>query len=67
MLGNAAVQLIALGELKNIQEAWSVISTSVEEKTYLPKNADQYAQAAYDFRTLASTVAAREARTGVAS
>jgi len=59
VLGNAAVQLIALGELTSIEDAWRVVSASVNEKTYLPQNADQFAQAAEKFRSLASTVAAR--------
>jgi rhamnulokinase len=67
VLGNAAVQLIALGELQNIEDAWSVISRSVDEKTYFPENADRYAQAAHDFRGLASKVAARSKRQDLAS
>lgn len=59
VLGNAAVQLIALGELTSIKDAWQIVSASVNEKTYLPQNADQYAQAAEEFRSLASKVAAR--------
>jgi sugar (pentulose or hexulose) kinase len=67
VLGNAAVQLIALGELQNIEDAWSVISRSVDEKTYFPENADRYAQAAHDFRGLASKVAARSKHQDLAS
>jgi rhamnulokinase len=58
VLGNAAVQLIALGELTSIEDAWRVASSSVHEKTYLPQNADQFAQAAEKFRSLASRVGA---------
>ena len=59
VLGNAAVQLIALGELSDIHDAWRVVSASVEEKTYLPQNIDQFQQEETKFRSLSRKVAAR--------
>ena len=58
VLGNAAVQLIALGELNDIHDAWRVVSASVSETTYLPENADQYQQAELKFRSLSREVPA---------
>ena len=59
VLGNAAVQLIALGELSGIEEAWKVMAASVSERTYLPRNAEQYDQAAEEFRSLSAKMAAK--------
>jgi rhamnulokinase len=59
VLGNVAVQLIALGELSGLDQAWQVISQSVSEKTYLPRNAERYAQHVEEFRALTIATAAR--------
>jgi len=57
VLGNAMVQLIALGEIKDLHEGWQVISGTVEEKTYLPHQPERYDEAASAFRHLQSQVA----------
>jgi sugar (pentulose or hexulose) kinase len=62
VLGNVAVQLIALGELSGLDQAWEVISQSVNEKTYLPQNAEHYAQHAEEFRALTLATIARAKR-----
>jgi rhamnulokinase len=59
VLGNVAVQLIALGELSGLDQAWQVISQSVSEKTYLPQNAEHYSEHAQEFRALTVATAAR--------
>jgi rhamnulokinase len=44
-LGNAAVQLEALGELRGIDEIWRVIEQSSTTTTFLPKSTDVWGQA----------------------
>jgi rhamnulokinase len=59
VLGNAVVQLMALGEIDTIEEAWKVVSASVQERTYVPRNSEKYADLGKEFRALSATLAAR--------
>lgn len=59
VLGNALVQLIALGEIADLHEGWQVISGTVEERTYLPRESERYAEMAPAFRDLQARVASR--------
>lgn len=52
VLGNAIVQLIALGELGSTAEGWDVIQDSIEERTYQPKNHQLYSDKAEEFLQL---------------
>ena len=37
-IGNLAVQLISLGEVKNLQEARQLIANSFPQEVYMPEN-----------------------------
>jgi len=56
VLGNAIVQLIALGELGSTAEGWDAIQNSIQERTYQPKNPQLYSDKAEEFRQLAKRV-----------
>ena len=58
VLGNAAVQLMALGEIASLEQAWDVISASVSERTYTPRNTEAYDARAEEFRSLQARVLA---------
>lgn len=50
-LGNIAVQLMAIGEIKDLKEARKIIKNSFDTKTYTPENTERW-QAAYEkFKT----------------
>ncbi|MBE6695217.1 MAG: rhamnulokinase [Ruminococcaceae bacterium] len=42
VMGNIAVQLMALGEIKDVPEAREIIKNSVDFNTYEPENADEW-------------------------
>ncbi len=42
VMGNIALQLIALGEIKDVSEAREIIKNSVDFKTYEPENAEEW-------------------------
>jgi len=58
VLGNAIVQMIALGEFDGLEQAWDAVSRSVEERTYQPNNTQPYDDHAELFRGLAARVRA---------
>ena len=49
VMGNIAMQLIALGELKDVKEARRVIGKSVDFATYVPENAEAWDAVESDF------------------
>jgi sugar (pentulose or hexulose) kinase len=51
-LGNAIVQLIALGEIADVSQARAILSRSVETVTYQPKHGAAWEEAYQRFRTL---------------
>jgi rhamnulokinase len=51
-LGNAAVQLRALGELDSLEQIWDVVAASTETRTYHPLHSDRWAAAAVRLREL---------------
>jgi rhamnulokinase len=51
-LGNAAVQLRALGEVDSVEQIWGVIAASTETRTYYPRDSDRWAAAATRLREL---------------
>lgn len=55
-LGNAIVQLIALGDLKDIREARTVLAQAVETQTYHPTNRDLWEEQYQRFRALPLTI-----------
>lgn len=55
-LGNAIVQLIALGDLKDIREARAVLAQAVETQTYHPTNRDLWEEQYQRFRALPLTI-----------
>jgi rhamnulokinase/L-fuculokinase len=54
VLGNIAVQLIALGEIENISRAREIISNSCEIAVYEPLRADEWERAYEKFREVTS-------------
>lgn len=50
-LGNIAVQLMAIGEIKDIKEARKIIKNSFETKKYTPQNVDAWQKAYEIFKT----------------
>lgn len=66
VLGNAAVQLISLGEIASLDQAWDVISASTSEQTYTPRNTGAYDDRAEEFRSLQARVLAGRGAEGVA-
>ncbi len=53
-LGNIAVQLIAIGEIKDLKEARKIIKNSFDTKQYEPKDVDAWQKAYEQFKTLFS-------------
>ncbi|MBQ6469427.1 MAG: rhamnulokinase [Lachnospiraceae bacterium] len=51
-LGNIAVQLIALGEIRDIAEARRIIASSEETAEYFPQNAEKWEEAYARFREI---------------
>ncbi len=51
--GNAAVQLMALGKVKDLTEARQIIKNSFPIKTYEPEDADAWSKAYEDFKKIA--------------
>lgn len=51
-LGNLAVQLMALGEIKDIREARAIVERSEKRYTYLPENKADWDAAYEDFRRI---------------
>jgi len=45
VLGNIAVQLLALGEIENISQARRIVARSEKVTSYLPQNADVWKEA----------------------
>lgn len=52
VLGNAIVQLIALGELKDVGEARKVLANTIDIASYQPKNVESWEGAYQRFKTL---------------
>jgi len=50
-LGNIAVQLITLGEIKDIKEARTIVANSEPTKEYLPQEQDRWEKAYYLFKS----------------
>ncbi len=55
-LGNAIVQLIALGELGSVAEARQMLADSLDLAVYRPSDADAWAEASSRFRSLVTTI-----------
>ncbi len=53
-LGNIAVQLIAIGEIKDLKEARKIIKNSFDTKQYEPKEVDAWQKAYEQFKTILS-------------
>ena len=51
-LGNIAVQLIALGEIKDVAEARQIIAKSETRYEYLPQDAEKWDAAYEKFKTI---------------
>jgi rhamnulokinase len=51
-LGNAAVQLRALGEVESVEQIWDVVAASTETRTYYPRHSDRWTAAAIRLREL---------------
>lgn len=51
-IGNLLVQLIALGEIENVQQARQVIRNSLPITTYQPQNSDRWAEAYQQFLSI---------------
>ncbi len=59
VMGNVAVQLIALGELSDVKEARRVIKNSIEAKHYEPQNTDAWAAQEENYRKILGKSATR--------
>jgi rhamnulokinase len=55
-LGNAIVQLIGLGDLKDIREARAMLAQAVETQTYHPTDRDRWEEQYQRFRALPLTI-----------
>lgn len=53
-LGNIAVQMIAIGEIKDLKEARKIIKNSFDTKQYEPKDVDAWQKAYEQFKTILS-------------
>lgn len=53
-LGNIAVQMIAIGEIKDLKEARKIIKNSFDTKQYEPKDVDAWQKAYERFKTILS-------------
>ncbi len=51
--GNAAVQLMALGKVKDLTEARQIVKNSFPIKTYEPEDADEWSKAYQEFKKIA--------------
>ncbi|NLX10930.1 MAG: rhamnulokinase [Chloroflexi bacterium] len=54
-LGNAIVQLIALGEIENVAQARAILSQSIETVTFEPKHTEAWEDAYRRFRPIITT------------
>ncbi|KAA3662188.1 MAG: rhamnulokinase [Calditrichaeota bacterium] len=52
VIGNALVQLIALGEIKDIQQAREIVANMDEQRRYEPQNSDAWLEAVNRFEKL---------------
>ncbi|MBQ6998214.1 MAG: rhamnulokinase [Clostridia bacterium] len=53
-LGNIAVQMIAIGEIKDLKEARKIIKNSFDTKQYTPNDVDAWQKAYDQFKTILS-------------
>lgn len=53
-LGNIAVQLMAIGEIKDLKEARKIIKDSFETKKYTPENVDAWQKAYEQYKVILS-------------
>ena len=51
-LGNIAVQLIALGEIKDVREARRIVANSEETYEYIPREQEKWDAAYETFKTI---------------
>ena len=51
-LGNIAVQLMALGEIRDVKEARQIIAASEQTYEYLPKDQERWDAAYETFKTI---------------